>query len=66
MRINEPNGWIELNTPKCDVNAVCYFINNNNNWPALTRVDTVSRVVSQLSKADQNVLTFYGIGGGVR
>lgn len=66
MRIDEPDGWIELNTPKCYANAVCYFINNFNKWPALTRVDTDSRVVSHLSKADQNVLTFYGIFGEAR
>lgn len=66
MEINEPNGWIELNTPKCDANAVCYFVNNNNNWPTLTSVDTRNKEdVKHLSIAGQTVLSFYGIRNGV-
>lgn len=67
MEINEPNGWIELNTPRCDANEICFFINNHNKWPMLTRVDTSTRAVSYLSKADQTVLSFYGTAAdGVR
>lgn len=64
MEINEPNGWIDVNTPKCDANAVCYFINNNSNWPRLTSVDTRSKQIEHLSDVGMNVLSIYGIQDG--
>lgn len=65
MEINEPNGWINVNTPKCDANSLCYFVNNYENWPTLTRVDTKKREdVKHLSSNGQTVLSLYGIQDG--
>lgn len=65
MKIDEPNGWIDVNTPKCDDDSVCYFITNNANWPTLTKVDTRdASKVEHLSTPGMNVLAFYGISGG--
>lgn len=66
MEIDEPNGWIDVNTPKCDANGVCYFVNNFNNWPALTSIDTRNKQdVKHLSSSGMNVLSLYGIKDGV-
>lgn len=65
MEINEPDGWIDVNTPKCDANAVCYFIDNHNNWPALTSVDTRNPSdVKRLSSEGMSVLSLQGLQGG--
>lgn len=62
MEISEPNGWIDVNTPYCDANAVCHFLNNYNNWPRLTSIDTKNKVdIKRLSGDGMNVLTIYGI-----
>ncbi|KAG5675085.1 hypothetical protein PVAND_005017 [Polypedilum vanderplanki] len=63
MEINEPNGWIELNTPKCETTGICYFINNADNWPSLTRVDTNQKTSNVLTK-DKHVLSYYGSRNG--
>lgn len=65
MEINEPNGWIDVNTPKCDANDVCYFTNNFNNWPTLTSVDTRTKQVQHISSSGMNVVSLYGIQNGV-
>lgn len=66
MEINEPKGWINVNTPKCDANSVCYFVNNFNNWPTLTSIDTKAKEdVKQLSMTGMTVLSLYGIKDGV-
>lgn len=65
MEISEPNGWIDVNTPKCDANSVCYFINNFNNYPTLTSVDTRNKQdVKHLSGDYMNVLSIYGVQDG--
>lgn len=64
MEINEPSGWIDVNTPKCDANSVCYFINNHDKWPALISVDTKDKLVTPLTNVGMNVLSFYGIYDG--
>jgi hypothetical protein len=61
MKIDEPDGWIELNTPSCE-NGVCYFINNDKNWPSLTKVDTnISPATINVITKDKHVLNFYGV-----
>jgi hypothetical protein len=66
MEINEPKGWIDVNTPICDANSVCYFVNNFNNWPTLMSVDTRNKGdVRQLSSAGTTVLSLQGIFNGV-
>jgi hypothetical protein len=65
MTIDEPKGWINVNTPQCEESSVCYFINNHNNWPTLISVDTKNpQKVEYLSDAGMNVLSFYGIKNG--
>jgi hypothetical protein len=65
MEINEPNGWINVNTPKCDANSVCYFVDNFNNWPTLTSVDTKNKEdVKRLSATGKTVISLNGIQGG--
>lgn len=61
MEINEPNGWIDVNTPYCDANAVCYFLNNFENWPTLTSIDTKNKVDIKRLSNGMNVLAIYGI-----
>lgn len=63
MRIEEPEGWIELDTPKCSTDGICYFINNNENWPSLTRVDINSKTHEVITH-DKHVLSYYGSRGG--
>lgn len=55
-------GWVDVNTPKCDANSICYFINNNGNWPMLTSVDINNGgTIRRLSETGVNVLSVYGI-----
>lgn len=63
MHINETNGWIELNTPKCSTDGICYFINNNQNWPSLTRVNTNTKAVDVITQ-NKHVLSYYGSRNG--
>lgn len=63
MHINETKGWIELNTPKCSTDGICYFINNNQNWPSLTRVNTNTKVVDVITQ-NKHVLSYYGSRNG--
>jgi hypothetical protein len=63
MEIDEPRGWIELNTPKCDSNGVCFFINNANNWPSLVSLDTNTRDYKVLSQ-NKHVFSYYGARDG--
>ena len=66
VEINEPNGWINVNTPKCDANSVCYFVNSFNNWPTLTSIDTKNKEdVKRLSTPGKTVLSLNGIKDGV-
>lgn len=61
MKIDESNGWIELNTPKCEDDGYCYFINNNENWPSLTRINTnTSPAEIDVITHDKHVLSYYG------
>lgn len=55
-------GWVDINTPKCDANSICYFINNHDNWPMLTSVDIKNQgTTKRLSPPGVNVLSVYGI-----
>lgn len=65
MTIDELNGWIELNTPKCEADGVCYFINNHDNWPSLTRVATnvVPPTIDVITRS-KHVLSYYGSRDG--
>lgn len=55
-------GWVDVNTPKCDANSICYFINNNDNWPMLTSIDTKNQgAIRRLSAPGVNVLSVYGV-----
>lgn len=63
MEINEPDGWIELDTPKCNSEGICYFINNNQNWPSLTRVNTNSKTIDVITH-NKHVLSYYGSRDG--
>ncbi|CRK90577.1 CLUMA_CG004279, isoform A [Clunio marinus] len=59
FEINEPNGWINVNTPRCDDLGRCHFINNNNNWPSIVRVDTSTKAYEYV--INRNVVTLYGV-----
>ena len=59
FEINEPNGWIDVNTPKCDANSNCYFVNNNANWPAVLKLNAISR--EYLTATGLTVRSIYGV-----
>jgi len=61
--INEPDGWIELDTPKCDADGICYFINNANNWPSLTKIDTNNNNLTVLT-SNKHVFSYLGSRDG--
>ncbi|CAO1395349.1 unnamed protein product [Diamesa tonsa] len=60
LEINEPNGWIDVNTPKCNKAGDCYFVNNFNGWPALTSISN-KLTVNHHSEPGQSVMTFIGM-----
>ncbi|XP_070499034.1 venom dipeptidyl peptidase 4 [Chironomus tepperi] len=61
--INEPDGWIELDTPKCEADGICYFINNANNWPSLTKIDTNTNTLTPLT-SNKHVFSYLGSRNG--
>jgi Dipeptidyl peptidase IV (DPP IV) N-terminal region len=62
IELNEPNGWIDINSPKCSA-GICIFISNRNNWPTLTTVNTNTNAV-EYHTANKHVLTYYGTRNG--
>ena len=60
LEINEPNGWINVNTPKCNTAGDCYFVNNFNGWPALTSISN-KLTVNHHSEPGQSVMSFIGM-----
>ena len=60
LEINEPNGWIDVNTPKCNTAGNCYFVNNFNGWPALTSISN-KLTVNHHSEPGQSVMSFLGM-----
>lgn len=65
LEMNQPYGWIDLSTPKC-LDSICYFIDDYNNWPTLTGVNTKDKQdIKRLTSTGMNVLNFYGINNGI-
>lgn len=61
MNIEEPDGWIEINTPRCHSSGVCYLINNKDNWPRLTSVNTATGAVETHTPDGVSVISIYGV-----
>lgn len=55
-----PQGWVELNTPKC-VNDRCYFIGDVNNWDNVIAINTVAKELHNVTSRAFTVQNIYGI-----